>query len=46
MRFTRGDDNPCPGGLEKGVGNILPETPLIKCGIALHKNIPAKNAAK
>jgi hypothetical protein len=40
------DDKPLPGGFEKGVGNLSPETPLIKWGTALDKKAPAKNAAK
>jgi len=28
--LTIGDDNPLPGGLANGVGNLSPETPCIK----------------
>jgi len=31
--------------LEKGVGNLSPEIPCVKCGIAFVKITPAKNAA-
>jgi len=44
--LTKGVDKPLPGGLENGVGNLSPQTPLTKCGIALDKKAPEKNAAK
>ena len=43
--FVVGDDNPRPGGLEKGEGNLFPETPCTKCGTAFAKKIPAKKLA-
>lgn len=43
--LTKGDDKPLPGGSAKGVGNGSPDIPFTKCGMALAKNIPAKNAA-
>jgi hypothetical protein len=45
ITFTRAEDSPSPGGLAKGVGNLLPDTPLVKCGIALAKKRPAKKLA-
>ncbi len=39
------DDNPTPGGFEKGVGNFLPDMPCIKCGTKLQINVPATNDA-
>jgi hypothetical protein len=44
--FTMGEDNPFPGGLENGVGNLSPEIPYIKWGRAFEKNAPEKNAAR
>lgn len=44
--FTEAGDSPLPGGLAKGVGNLLPDTPCTKCGTALDRNTPEKNAAK
>ena len=43
--FTVADESPLPDGLEKGEGNLFPETPWTKCGIALAKKIPAKKLA-
>lgn len=43
--FTVGDDKPLPGGFEKGEGNLLPEMPCVKWGIAFAKKAPAKKAA-
>ncbi|MEN6295952.1 MAG: hypothetical protein ABFD61_07495 [Chloroherpetonaceae bacterium] len=42
ITLTTGADNPCPGGLENGVGKGLPEIPFTKCGTAFARNIPAK----
>jgi hypothetical protein len=43
--LVRGDESPCPGGLENGVGKAFPEIPLTKWGTAFVKNTPAKNPA-
>ena len=42
-KFTIGGESPLPGGFENGVGNSLPEIPLIKCGTVFAMNTPAKN---
>ena len=39
--FVNGEDNPLPGGFEKGVGKGSPVIPLIKCGKKFARNIPA-----
>ena len=44
--FTRGEERPLPGGLAKGVGNLLPETPCTKWGMELAKNAPQKKAER
>jgi len=46
ITFTGAEDNPLPGGLAKGEGNLLPEMPCTKCGTAFAKNEPAKKQAK
>jgi hypothetical protein len=43
--LTVADDKPLPGGLENGVGNLLPDTPFTKCGMALERTAPEKNTA-
>jgi len=45
MTLTVGDESPLPGGLEKGDGNLFPETPWTKCGTAFAKKVPAKKLA-
>ena len=45
MTLTVGDESPLPGGLEKGDGNLFPETPCTKCGTAFAKKVPAKKLA-
>jgi len=45
MTLSVGDESPLPGGLEKGDGNLFPETPCTKCGTAFAKKIPAKKLA-
>jgi hypothetical protein len=37
-----GEDNPLPGGFENGVGNLFPDAPLTKSGIAFSRNTAAK----
>jgi hypothetical protein len=37
-----GDDNPLPGGLPKGVGNLRLEIPWTKWGMPLAVNMPAR----
>ena len=44
--FTVGDDKPFPGGLAKGVGNLLPQIPITKCGTRFAKKAPAKKQAR
>jgi hypothetical protein len=46
ITFTGAEDNPLPGGLANGDGNLLPEMPCTKCGTAFAKNAPAKKQAK
>lgn len=41
-----GKESPCPEGLAKGVGNLLPQIPCTKCGTKLARNIPAQNALR
>ena len=43
--FTRGEDNPLPGGSEKGLGKGSPEMPFTKCGTKFARKAPAKKAA-
>ena len=43
--LMKGEDKPFPGGFAKGVGNLLPETPLTKCGTVFVKKTPAKKHA-
>lgn len=43
--FIVGEERPLPGGLAKGVGNLFPEMPCIKCGIMFVKKTPEKKAA-
>lgn len=46
ITFTGAENNPLPGGLANGDGNLLPEMPCTKCGTAFAKNAPAKKQAK
>ena len=43
--FTKGDDNPLPGGLANGEGKLSPDMPFTKCGTALARKRPAKRQA-
>ena len=43
--LTVEDDKPMPDGDANGLWNGFPETPFIKCGIALVRNAPPKNQA-
>lgn len=45
ITFVVAEDNPRPGGLANGVGNLFPEIPATKCGTTLAKNKPAKKQA-
>lgn len=43
ITFVIGDDNPFPGGLEKGEGKGFPEIPFTKCGTKLARNAAERN---
>src|SRR5580658_10046728 len=40
--FIIGEDSPFPGGEANGDGNLLPITPLTKCGTAFTRKNPPK----
>lgn len=44
-KFTTGLERPRPGGRANGLGNASPSNPLTRCGMALHRNAPAKKSA-
>jgi hypothetical protein len=40
------EESPRPGGFEKGVGNLFPDTPATKCGTEFARKTPEKKIAR
>jgi hypothetical protein len=45
ITFIKGEESPLPGGLANGVGNLFPDIPWTKWGIAFTKKPPIKKSA-